>query len=91
MGLQRQSMASKRATMKTRKNGATIKAQSTFARLNVFTRGEIWGMHLAGMKRNEMVELLQKTDGSAPKLRCVDGVMVAFPNCHTYPLHTMTT
>ena len=65
--------------MKTRKGAAAVKAKPTFARLDVFTKGVIWGMHLAGMGRTAMLKHLEKKDGTAAKLRCVDGVIVVAP------------
>ena len=44
----------------------------TFARLDAFARGAIWGMHCAGSARDEIVDTVTKKDGSAPSLKAVD-------------------
>jgi hypothetical protein len=45
------------------------KAGSTsWARLSIFNKGVVWGMHVAGLKRSDMAAHVQKTDGSKPHL-----------------------
>jgi hypothetical protein len=54
-----------------------LKTKVTTARLDAFARGQIWGMHLANAPREQIVEVVQKKDGSAPTLSAVDRVI-----CH---------
>ena len=51
------------------------KSKPTYARLGVFTRGVLWGMHLAGMKRQDMLGHVRKNDGTPLTLNAVDGVI----------------
>ena len=46
----------------------------TFARLNGFAAGQIWGMHQAGCSRAEIMEDVGKPDGSAVGKTVVDEV-----------------
>ena len=59
------------ATTKKRPASAT----SSYARLSVFTKGVIWGLHLAGTKREDMTVHLAKTDGSDVGLHAIDYVI----------------
>ncbi len=47
----------------------------TFARLDAFTRGQIWGMKLGGMPREEMLEHVWKKDGTELTLHTLDDVI----------------
>ena len=47
----------------------------TFARLDTFTRGQIWGMKLGGMPREEMLEHVWKKDGTELTLHTLDDVI----------------
>ena len=47
----------------------------SYARLDAFTRGVIWGLALAGMPREQIRQLVSKKDGSAPTKRAVDDVI----------------
>ena len=51
------------------------KRPASWARLSTFNKGVVWGMHVAGMKRSDMVEHLAKTDGSKPSLHAIDDVV----------------
>ena len=48
---------------------------SESARLDTFTRGMIWGMHLAKVPREEIQRQVFKKDGSCPKIRAIDYVI----------------
>ena len=48
------------------------RSASEFARLDPFTRGMIWGMHLAKVPREENLQHVFKKDGSRPKIRAID-------------------
>ena len=50
----------KKLALKTKR----AKAQRNRARLDAFTRGVIWGMHVAGMGREDMLAHVRKKDGS---------------------------
>ena len=52
-----------------------VKPLHSFARFDVFGRGRIWGMHLAGMPREDIVKLATKKDGSPPDVNGVDKVI----------------
>ena len=41
-----------------------VKPLHSFARFDVFGRGMVWGMHLAGVPREDIVKLATKKDGS---------------------------
>jgi hypothetical protein len=45
------------------------------ARLDPFTRGMVWGMHLAKMPRQEIKKLVLKKDGSTPELNAIDKII----------------
>ena len=47
----------------------------TQTHLDAFARGVIWGMHLAGMSRADMVEHVQKPDGGAVPVNTIDRVI----------------
>lgn len=47
------------------------------ARLDVFTRGAIWGMHVAGMPREDMLQHVRKVDGSPVTLKLIDKVIAS--------------
>ena len=49
--------------------------KATFARLDTWTRGVIWGMHLADLGREKMLEHVSKTDGSPLLLHTLDDVI----------------
>lgn len=49
--------------------------KQTAARLDTWTRGVIWGMHLAGMKREDMRDHVRKKDGSKLTLHTLDDVI----------------
>ena len=51
------------------------KKKKSRARLDAFTRGVIWGMHLGKLKREEMQKHLAKKDGTRPTLGCIDKVI----------------
>ena len=48
---------------------------SSLARLDAFTRGQIWGMRQAGASRDQIADAMHKKDGTKPSLRAVDGVL----------------
>ena len=50
-------------------------AEPSFARLDVWARGEIWGLHSAGIKREEICKRVVKVDGTPPSLNAVDMVI----------------
>ena len=50
-------------------------AEPSFARLDVWARGEIWGLHSAGIKREEICTRVVKVDGTPPSLNAVDMVI----------------
>ena len=45
------------------------------ARLDPFSRGVIWGMHLAKAPREEILQHVVKTDGTVPSMQAVDQVI----------------
>ena len=47
----------------------------SYARLDTFTRGVIWGLALVGTPREEICKLVAKKDGAAPTKRAVDDVI----------------
>ena len=51
------------------------KRPASRARLDVWTRGVIWGMHLAGMSRQDMLTHVTKKDGSPLELNTLDKVI----------------
>ena len=51
------------------------KHQRSNARLDAFTRGVIWGMHVAGMKRDQMLDHVRKKDGTKLNLHNLDPVI----------------
>jgi hypothetical protein len=48
---------------------------SSFARLDTFTCGQIWGMRQAGASRDQIADAMHKKDGTKLSLRAVDGVL----------------
>ena len=48
---------------------------ASWSRLSVFNKGVVWGMHVAGLKRSDMLAHVQKTDGSEPRLHAIDDVV----------------
>ena len=50
-------------------------AEPSFARLDVWARGENWGLHSAGIKREEIGKRVVKADGTPPCLKAVDAVI----------------
>ncbi len=46
-----------------------------YARLDAFTRGQIWGLRQAGKDRPQIRRLVKKKDGKHPTLRTVDNVL----------------
>ena len=50
-------------------------AEPSFARLDVWARGVIWGLHSAGIKREEICTRVVKVDGTPPSLNAVDMVI----------------
>ena len=48
---------------------------SNWSRLDVWTRGVIWGMHLGGLQRERMQDYVSKKDGSQVTLNAIDGVI----------------
>ena len=63
-------MAPKRAMKAVRKRPTASRA-----RLDVFTRGVIWGMHVAGLPRAQMQKHVKKTDGAEVPLNAIDTVI----------------
>ena len=61
--------------MKATKKNPT-KAQCIHTHLDPFTRGVIWGMHLGGMKREDMLPHVTKDDDSELCLNNLDRVTV---------------
>ena len=51
------------------------KKKAGHARLDVFSRGTVWGMHLAGMRRADMLEHLRKKDGQRVPIDAVDKII----------------
>eukprot|EP00973_Karenia_brevis_P091447 12407481-Karenia_brevis.AAC.1 len=51
------------------------KVKQSSARLDTWTRGVIWGMHLAGMKREDMLSHVRKKDGCELTLHTLDAVI----------------
>ena len=47
----------------------------SWARMNVWSKGMVWGMHLVGTSRNEIRKLVAKTDGSTPSMKAIDDVL----------------
>ena len=47
----------------------------SYARLDAFTRGVIWGLALVSTPRDKICELVTKKDGTAPTKRAVDDVI----------------
>ena len=47
----------------------------SFARLDAFSRGVIWGLHLAKSTREDMCKYALKEDGTSPSQRAVDEVI----------------
>ena len=45
------------------------------ARLDVWARGMIWGMHIGRVRREEMLEHLKKKDGTCPQINAIDKVL----------------
>jgi hypothetical protein len=43
--------------------------------LDAFARGVVWGMNLAGAKREDIAEKVTKKDGTPPKLHAIDVVI----------------
>ena len=50
----------------------------SFARLDAFMRGAIYGMWKAGMKRKDMLKGITKKDGTVPDIRAIDGAIAKF-------------
>ena len=48
---------------------------ATYSRMDVWTRGVIWGMSLMGASREQFCESVLKRDGTAPTVRVVDDVI----------------
>ena len=48
---------------------------ATYSRMDVWTRGVIWGMSLMGASREQICESVLKRDGAAPTVRAVDDVI----------------
>ena len=46
-----------------------------WSRVDVWTRGVIWGMHLGGLQRERMQDYVSKKDGSQVTLSAIDGVI----------------
>ena len=47
----------------------------SYARLNVFNRGVVWGMDLANASREEIQKAVTKKDGACPCIRALDSVI----------------
>ena len=47
----------------------------SYARLDVWSRGVIWGMHMAGASREQICDSVWKKDGTPPTVRAVDDVI----------------
>eukprot|EP00974_Lingulodinium_polyedra_P100733 9758036-Lingulodinium_polyedra.AAC.1 len=52
-----------------------VQAPASYARLDVWARGVIWGMSLAGAPLGRICESVTKTDGTAPSIRAVTGII----------------
>ena len=63
-------MAPKLSTL--RRRPAAVVKKASYARLDVWTRAMVWGMHMAGMSREDMLEHVTKKDGSPLTLHCID-------------------
>ena len=51
------------------------KSKQSYARLDPFTRGVIWGMHIGEVPRQEMLKHVRKTDGSKLQIANLDQVI----------------
>jgi hypothetical protein len=49
--------------------------QPTTARLDVFARGFVWGLHVAGVAREEICKKVMKKDGTPVGLKAVDKII----------------
>ena len=58
--------------VKTSVKKKTTKAPGNFARMSTWMKGMIWGMKLAGMRREDMLEHIVKTDGSPATVKAID-------------------
>ena len=47
----------------------------SYARMDTFARGMIWGMCIAGCTRDQILDCAVKTDGTQPSVRAVDDVI----------------
>ena len=50
--------------------------EKSHARLDAFSRGMIWGMHLANVPRADIQRQVAKKDGSQPSLGAIDQVII---------------
>ena len=48
---------------------------ASFAGLDTFARGQIWGMRQAGASRDTIADSVRKKDGTRHLLRALDGVL----------------
>ena len=48
---------------------------ASYARLDVWARGAIWGMSLAGAPHDQIIDAVRKTDGTCPSLRAVGDIL----------------
>jgi len=67
---------------------------TSWARLSIFNKGVVWGMHVAGLKRSDMAAHVQKTDGSKPALHAIDDVVAkktADPTSSTVSVFAQST
>ena len=53
------------------------KRDGTFARLDPLARGQIWGMHLAHVPREDIQKQVRKKDGTPPSLHAIDEVIAS--------------
>ena len=57
--------------------GRTKRKSATHARLDMFTRGMIWGMHLAGMSQENMQKFVAKKDGTNVPIKTIEKVVAS--------------
>ena len=60
---------------KARQIKKTTRAGASYARLDKWSRGVIWGLHLGKVPRADIAALVDKIDGTKPKLHSIDMVI----------------
>ena len=54
---------------------AMAATEPSYARLDVFARGAIWGMSVAGAQQDHIIDVVRKKDGTSPSLRAVTDIL----------------